>query len=192
MEPAPVDLPSEERLPIPTFTQGDDIVWPSQDRLLKNAATRSLPTRELTYVASQRDHGPTAPDNGLAVGRRLQLQAQSERVGSRPAEFPLAPVQRAAATPSAEAPAPSESNFEIVQREWADSVSSGVRNLSRAAEASSAVSTVSSAGSVAGGETAGDTDMDELAGKLYDKIRTRLKSELLVDRERAGFLTDLR
>jgi hypothetical protein len=27
---------------------------------------------------------------------------------------------------------------------------------------------------------------------LYDRIRTRLKSELLVDRERAGFLTDLR
>jgi hypothetical protein len=45
---------------------------------------------------------------------------------------------------------------------------------------------------VAGGQTAGDTDMDELAGKLYEKIRTRLKSELLVDRERAGFLTDLR
>jgi hypothetical protein len=40
--------------------------------------------------------------------------------------------------------------------------------------------------------TAPETDMDELAGKLYDKIRTRLKSELLVDRERAGFLTDLR
>jgi len=34
--------------------------------------------------------------------------------------------------------------------------------------------------------------MDELAGKLYDRIRTRLKTELLIDRERAGFLTDLR
>jgi hypothetical protein len=34
--------------------------------------------------------------------------------------------------------------------------------------------------------------MDELAGKLYDRIRNRLKTELLVDRERAGVLTDLR
>jgi hypothetical protein len=42
------------------------------------------------------------------------------------------------------------------------------------------------------GHTAPETNIDELAGKLYDKIRTRLKSELLVDRERAGFLTDLR
>jgi hypothetical protein len=33
--------------------------------------------------------------------------------------------------------------------------------------------------------------MDELARKLYDRIRNRLKTELLVDRERAGFLTDL-
>jgi len=39
---------------------------------------------------------------------------------------------------------------------------------------------------------ASETDMDELAGKLYDRIRSRLKTELLVDRERAGFLTDLR
>ena len=37
-----------------------------------------------------------------------------------------------------------------------------------------------------------DADMDALAGKLYDRIRSRLKTELLVDRERAGFLTDLR
>ena len=41
-------------------------------------------------------------------------------------------------------------------------------------------------------QTNDDTQMDELAGKLYDKIRSRLRNELLVDRERAGFLTDLR
>jgi hypothetical protein len=34
--------------------------------------------------------------------------------------------------------------------------------------------------------------IDDLAAKLYDKIRTRLRTELLVDRERAGLLTDLR
>ena len=43
-----------------------------------------------------------------------------------------------------------------------------------------------------GSHSSAETDMDELAGKLYDRIRTRLKTELLVDRERAGFLTDLR
>jgi hypothetical protein len=37
-----------------------------------------------------------------------------------------------------------------------------------------------------------ESEMDALAGKLYERIRGRLKSELLVDRERAGLLTDLR
>ena len=41
-------------------------------------------------------------------------------------------------------------------------------------------------------QPAGEEAMDALAGKLYDRIRSRLKSELLVDRERAGLLTDLR
>ena len=33
---------------------------------------------------------------------------------------------------------------------------------------------------------------EETAAKLYDRIRTKLRNELLVDRERAGMLTDLR
>jgi len=37
-----------------------------------------------------------------------------------------------------------------------------------------------------------EKDMDLLAGKLYDRIRGRLKTELLIDRERAGLLTDWR
>jgi hypothetical protein len=35
-------------------------------------------------------------------------------------------------------------------------------------------------------------DMDELASRLYDRVRSRLRLELLVDRERAGLLTDFR
>jgi hypothetical protein len=34
-------------------------------------------------------------------------------------------------------------------------------------------------------------DLDALAGKLYDRIRVRLKQELRLDRERSGYLTDL-
>jgi len=51
----------------------------------------------------------------------------------------------------------------------------------------------STQGAAAAAEPAAhDEAMDALAGKLYDRIRSRLKSELLVDRERAGLLTDLR
>lgn len=35
-------------------------------------------------------------------------------------------------------------------------------------------------------------DLDDLATRLYDRLRTRLRTELLVDRERAGLLTDFR
>jgi hypothetical protein len=53
--------------------------------------------------------------------------------------------------------------------------------------------TASSAASSPGTDEAhSDKSMDELASRLYDRIRARLKTELLVDRERAGFLTDLR
>jgi hypothetical protein len=34
--------------------------------------------------------------------------------------------------------------------------------------------------------------LDDLAGKLYQRLRSRLRLELIVDRERAGLLTDFR
>jgi hypothetical protein len=38
----------------------------------------------------------------------------------------------------------------------------------------------------------GGEHLDGLAGELYDRIRDRLRRELLVDRERAVMLTDWR
>jgi hypothetical protein len=35
-------------------------------------------------------------------------------------------------------------------------------------------------------------DLDELSDRLYNRLRRRLRTELLVDRERAGLLTDFR
>jgi hypothetical protein len=42
------------------------------------------------------------------------------------------------------------------------------------------------------GSAMDDADLDELATRLYDRLRSRLRTELLVDRERAGLLTDFR
>jgi hypothetical protein len=47
-------------------------------------------------------------------------------------------------------------------------------------------------GSTAATPAASERDLDELARRLYDRIRLRLSRELLVDRERAGALTDHR
>ena len=53
---------------------------------------------------------------------------------------------------------------------------------------------MSSAAAGAGGATAGsampsdDEEFEELARKLYERLRLRFKRELLLDRERGGFL----
>ncbi len=90
---------------------------------------------------------------------------------------------------------PADGDEPTVQGAWYDSISAGVSSLTSGAGSSLAGPVGSAIGSVAsslGGHKTDETDMDELAGKLYDRIRSRLKTELLVDRERAGFLTDLR
>jgi hypothetical protein len=80
---------------------------------------------------------------------------------------------------------PPQGGREILQGAWYEAPVA-VSRVSAGA-ASSESSTASS-----GPHQASETEMDELARKLYDRLRTRLKTELLVDRERAGFLTDLR
>jgi hypothetical protein len=35
-------------------------------------------------------------------------------------------------------------------------------------------------------------DLDDLSSRIYSRLRSKLRLELLVDRERAGFLTDFR
>ena len=35
-------------------------------------------------------------------------------------------------------------------------------------------------------------DLDDLARRIFGQVRTQLRSELLIDRERAGLLTDFR
>lgn len=51
---------------------------------------------------------------------------------------------------------------------------------------------VGSAATAAGGSVAAGPDLDDLARKLYDRLRGRLAAELRLDRERIGALTDLR
>jgi hypothetical protein len=170
----------------PPSSNGSFGTVPTRSLLSPKVTPLSVTPLSITPQSPQARYGPTLPDRAVAVGRRLQVQAQSEPFVGRAAGLPLAPVQRAAPPAAAEPLEPGGgSTLDVGERQWPDSLSS---------VASSAPTQGSSPaeGSVFASHTAPETDMDELAGKLYDKIRTRLKSELLVDRERAGFLTDLR
>ncbi|HKF75337.1 MAG TPA: hypothetical protein VKF59_04285 [Candidatus Dormibacteraeota bacterium] len=57
------------------------------------------------------------------------------------------------------------------------------------AEPGRAVGAVPGAGAGAGAHS--DQELDSLAHLLYDRLRSRLRMELLIDRERAGLITDL-
>jgi hypothetical protein len=125
----------------------------------------------LTLPQRARDEGrlPLAPSRGFAVQRAAQAVDDSE-------------------TESTDSP--TDDGAVMVQGAWYES-RVGVSRLPAIA-AAPGTSTPDAAVAAPGAPHQPETDMDELAGKLYDRIRSRLKTELLVDRERAGFLTDLR
>ena len=176
----------------------DDTRLASSNNSFSSVRTRSLLSPELTDLSPQPRFGLNLPDREVAVSRGFQVQTQSEPLSGRAEELPLAPLQRAAAQAAPEAMETGSAwTFDAVQRLGPDSPSSEASSAptqgASPGEAGSGFSNANSTiGSVAASHQAPEADMDELAGKLYDKIRTRLKSELLVDRERAGFLTDLR
>jgi hypothetical protein len=168
-----------------------------------SAATLSYGAREIsaaTLSPGQAEISADAPPQGrredqYPVGRRSELQRQAVEpavAGLRRRDLTLAPVgsattvQRVAALERAADSWPDGGAAMMaptsVQR---DSSAGGAVADAPAPGATQASATVASASN-------NEKDMDELAGKLYDRIRGRLRTELLVDRERAGLLTDWR
>ena len=175
------------------FTRGDAIALPAAHGSMQNGRGRSLLAHELTHVAQQRRYGSALPSESSPAGERLELQARAvEQQAAR--DMPLAPVasvasvQRATAIAESAAAVASAPSFSI-QREPEAAPAPATSGSTSAPEAGTAA-TPSPGASPAHADQ--EQDMDELARKLYDRIRGRLKSELLVDRERAGLLTDLR
>ena len=166
----PVQLMPVERLPTyaaaidaPFATPASPITSRSEiTRGLPPALAVALPRRELSLPLSVAQREPTTPDASMTA---IPLQASSAvGVSAR-----WAPVQRA--VEAAEGP-----------------------STPAAAEPASAPTSVSAAGPAAGAAPSphSEQELAELARKLYEPISARLRRELLVDRERAGMLTDLR
>jgi hypothetical protein len=171
------------------FTERDDIYLPTAHGSLSDAPARSLLAHELVHVGQQRRYGSALPAEYSAEGQRLEADAAVvERSVATSAEMTLArtaaPIIQASTT-VVEAPAPWTS---------AASIQRAPESVSSAPAAAEAPTEFSAGQPAAAASPMKDDEknLDELAGKLYDKIRSRLRNELLVDRERAGFLTDLR
>ena len=122
------------------------------------------PTRGREVGAREQQPLPLAPSRGISVQRASQPVDDTE-------------IEPAGASDEAFGP--------TVQGAWYEAPIA-VTTVSAGA------ATAESSAASAGPHHASETEMDELARRLYDRLRSRLKTELLVDRERAGFLTDLR
>jgi hypothetical protein len=144
----------------------------------RRTATLTLPPRPRDTLAGLDDERPA-------------------RVETAGADLPLAPtpviIQRIAADESSGRTAwATLTAGPSVQREPAEAVAIGEAPGASSAGPGGAASPNGSSFHASADSPMAPAAMDALAGKLYDRIRSRLKTELLVDRERAGFLTDLR
>jgi len=127
-----------------------------------------------------------AADGGTAATPEEALPLGAPAASAPRSDLPLAPlpsVQRLTAETAT--PAALESSPILVAQREADAGPAP-------AEAPAAGPSAGAAPPGAGAEAHSEKAIEELAGKLYDRIRSRLKTELLIDRERAGLLTDLR
>jgi hypothetical protein len=135
------------------------------------------------------DSAPTLMENSAPTLTLPQRGRENSLAYKEDGRLPLAPSRgisvQASSDDTAHPDPPPQEEREILQGAWyaAPVAVSRVHAGAPAPESSSAS---------AGPHQASETEMDELARKLYDRLRNRLKTELLVDRERAGFLTDLR
>ena len=135
--------------------------WPAGDQL-------PLVQRAATPVSAGAGGDPrtAALSTGLAAVDRdgaIVFPGLAAHIAPMSETATAPPIQRQAASPTAEAPAASP-------------------------EPAAATTPAAATPPAAGGKPA---ELDELAKKLYERIRTRLKAELRLDRERAGLLTDL-
>lgn len=173
------------------FTERGDIYLPAAHGPLNDMPARSLLAHELVHASQQRRFGGALPAEHSDDGQRMEAEAQTvERSVATDAEMPLARlaapgVQASTAVIEARAPLATSATIQRAPE------SNGSSPAASDAPSMSGPGQPSPAASISP-QKDDDTQMDELAGKLYDKIRSRLRNELLVDRERAGFLTDLR
>lgn len=183
---------------------------------LDSGRGQALLAHELVHVGQQRRLGSSLPAEHTSAGQQLEREAQSaeslvERARRTPAlDMPVARPQRAPSETAgsggssevrqatqlalAAGPGGSPASLEL-PAPGAASASDHGQAPQRAAISGAAGRSVSAA--PAGGVDASttltdDAEFEELARKLYDRLRHRLVRELLLDRERGGFLADPR
>lgn len=143
------------------FTVGGEVHLPAEHGPLSDPRVRALLAHELVHVAQQRRLGAALPPEDSAYGRLLEEEALAfERTWVAPQTLDAMPAAPAGVQRRLEEP---------LAPQPAPAPQPGRRNPLADLE---------------------DAEIQELAARMYAPIRTRLRRELLVDRERAALLTD--
>ncbi len=187
-----------------------DVNLPAAEWSLVSRSAEPRVAHPLTHLAQQPRLASAQPAEHSVTAQRLRAEALVVEPSWRAAnDMPLAVSPPAAASRDRAAEAASPAVMRQVTEQMValgqatqESGGSLVFNpppgVSTSPGPAVQRATVSSPTVIAAGEGAAatantqDAEMEELARKLYSRIRSRLWNELLVDRERAGLLTDLR
>jgi len=201
------------------YTSGDTIVMPSSHGPLDRGRGQALLAHELVHVGQQRRMGANLPAEHTGAGQQLEREAQSAEslvaevsarapstempvahagVRRAPADSPSShssEVRRATHMALAAGPRAGHGSdaIEIPAASAGDRTPAPQRAAASASTAGSSSLGAPSADTGAGAANPqGDEEFEELARRLYERLRLRLKRELLLDRERGGFLADSR
>jgi hypothetical protein len=178
------------------FTARGEVHLPAHQGPLQTRAVQALVAHELTHVAQQRRLGTALPGEDSPAGRHLEAEAQAVERAWNGGAAPAAPAATRIGRAPAPAPRPS------MHRGAPPTVSAPIATPPSAAGNGTASAPPPAPVSVtvqrapddppAAAKGAPDLDLDDLARRLYGRLRSRLRAELLVDRERAGLLADWR
>lgn len=184
------------------FTHAGDVYLPAHHGPLDGGPARSLLAHELTHVQQQREYGAALPAEHTLAGQRLERAAQAaEASGSAPLNLPLAApgsprtfrsnavAQRSTAAGSAAAGAESDEGSAGPMPGTTGSTSLVGASVQRETETTASAAPPPAPG--AAGTPDDPEQLDQLASKLWERFRHRLRRELLADRERAGMAADL-
>jgi hypothetical protein len=179
------------------FTAHGDVHVPAELGPLDRGRAKALLTHELVHVVQQRGLTPP-PAEGSSRGRALEAQARElELAAARPApEFVAPPPELFVKPPAAAAaaePVPWRPPRDEIARplEPQQAAVAGVPAIS-GPPLGAGIQRAPEAAAAGAPTPAAEPSLDEVVNRLYDRISSRLRAELLVDRERAGALTDLR
>lgn len=159
------------------FTADGEIHMPPGHGSANDRRATALLAHELTHVAQQRRTAFGVPSEGSPQGRRLEAEALAVERSVMRHGVTMTRPRPAATTPVTGA-----------RDHRAAATASRVRPGVQRAEDN--VTAVGGVNDEAGDRGFEHVDLDELARRLYGRLRRELRDELLLDRERAGLAVE--